>query len=366
MQSLATFFEDNKPLAYAATVAAIIVVIAVVYILYRLLFGRRLRTAVGGRARQPRLGIVDAFDLDRQRQLVLVRRDNVEHLIMIGGPTDVVIESAIVRTQAVSAARDKEATSPVLGMLPTASTSNGSLPIAAAPAPLAGAGSAARTEPLLGTPSPVPAAAERVVSRPQPAIDPVAPPLLDTSSPSPRAAPSPVRPTPMPPRPQATVPPTQPVSATPSPATPSPSTPSPALPAGTASGSTAIPPSTRPALPPRPLSRPPLPPRPSLASGLPPRPIRPLPSRTEPQIVNPLASPPPQPGQEAVSAVPRTTAPETDSATVVTPGLRPGLDPEPRTSGPETSQPVKGLDTLESLEEEMAKLLGRPTPRRED
>ena len=116
MQSLATFFEDNKPLAYAATVAAIIVLIAVVYILYRLLFGRRLRTAVGGRARQPRLGIVDAYDLDRQRQLVLVRRDNVEHLIMIGGPTDVVIESSIVRTQAVPSARDKESAGP--GLVP--------------------------------------------------------------------------------------------------------------------------------------------------------------------------------------------------------------------------------------------------------
>ncbi len=120
MQSLATFFEDNKPLAYAATVAAIIVLIAVVYILYRLLFGRRLRTAVGGRARQPRLGIVDAFDLDRQRQLVLVRRDNVEHLIMIGGPTDVVIESAIVRTQAAPSARDKDAAGPVIATLPAA------------------------------------------------------------------------------------------------------------------------------------------------------------------------------------------------------------------------------------------------------
>ncbi len=126
MQSLATFFEDNKPLAYAATVAAIIVLIAVVYILYRLLFGRRLRTAVGGRARQPRLGIVDAYDLDRQRQLVLVRRDNVEHLIMIGGPTDVVIESAIVRTQAVPSARDKDSAGPVIGTLPAAPNGNGS------------------------------------------------------------------------------------------------------------------------------------------------------------------------------------------------------------------------------------------------
>jgi len=36
---------------------------------------------------------VDAFDLDRQRQLVIIRRDNVEHLLMIGGPNDLVIES---------------------------------------------------------------------------------------------------------------------------------------------------------------------------------------------------------------------------------------------------------------------------------
>src|SRR6185312_11522853 len=60
----------------------------------------------GGRARQMRLGIVDAFDLDRQRQLVIVRRDNVEHLVMIGGPNDILIESQIIRTEARS--RDKD------------------------------------------------------------------------------------------------------------------------------------------------------------------------------------------------------------------------------------------------------------------
>nr|WP_210340345.1 hypothetical protein [Microvirga splendida] len=50
-----------------------------------------------GRSRQPRLGIVDVYDLDRQRQLLLLRRDNVEHLLLIGGPNDVVIETNIVR-----------------------------------------------------------------------------------------------------------------------------------------------------------------------------------------------------------------------------------------------------------------------------
>jgi flagellar protein FliO/FliZ len=57
-----------------------------------------------GRARQPRLGIVDVYDLDRQRQLILLRRDNVEHLLLIGGPNDLVVETNIVRTPARGAA----------------------------------------------------------------------------------------------------------------------------------------------------------------------------------------------------------------------------------------------------------------------
>ncbi len=50
----------------------------------------------GGRNRQPRLQVLDAAAVDARRRLVLVRRDGVEHLIMIGGPTDIVIESGIV------------------------------------------------------------------------------------------------------------------------------------------------------------------------------------------------------------------------------------------------------------------------------
>jgi flagellar protein FliO/FliZ len=68
-------------------------------VIFRLTFGRRLRLPRNGRARLPRLGTVDAFDLDRQRQLVIIRRDNVEHLLMIGGPNDLVIESQIIRAE---------------------------------------------------------------------------------------------------------------------------------------------------------------------------------------------------------------------------------------------------------------------------
>lgn len=47
----------------------------------------------------PRLTVTDAAAVDGQRRLVLVRRDDVEHLILIGGPSDIVIEQNITRHQ---------------------------------------------------------------------------------------------------------------------------------------------------------------------------------------------------------------------------------------------------------------------------
>ena len=58
------------------------------------------------RGRQPRLAVIDAAAVDTRRRLVLIRRDNVEHLIMIGGPTDVVVEQNIVRAVPVTAPRE--------------------------------------------------------------------------------------------------------------------------------------------------------------------------------------------------------------------------------------------------------------------
>ena len=49
------------------------------------------------RGRMPRLAVIDAAAVDGRRRLVLVRRDNIEHLIMIGGPSDIVVETNIVR-----------------------------------------------------------------------------------------------------------------------------------------------------------------------------------------------------------------------------------------------------------------------------
>jgi hypothetical protein len=44
---------------------------------------------------EPRIDVVEQSSIDGKRKLVLVRRDDVEHLIMTGGPVDVVIETGI-------------------------------------------------------------------------------------------------------------------------------------------------------------------------------------------------------------------------------------------------------------------------------
>jgi hypothetical protein len=60
------------------------------------------RLDAAARGRQPRLAVIDAAAVDGRRKLVIIRRDNVEHLLMIGGPTDVVIETNIVRVAAAA------------------------------------------------------------------------------------------------------------------------------------------------------------------------------------------------------------------------------------------------------------------------
>ncbi|HEX9170247.1 MAG TPA: hypothetical protein VF886_15205, partial [Roseiarcus sp.] len=121
-------FADNRVVQIGFLAACGIAALVVLAILYRLVFAHRLRVP-GGRTRQPRLGLVDAFSLDGQRQLVLVRRDNVEHLVMIGGPNDVLVESQINR--ALTPARENNQASPLLA--PGASGRRTETPLAAAP-----------------------------------------------------------------------------------------------------------------------------------------------------------------------------------------------------------------------------------------
>ena len=86
MQALTFFF------AFVAVLA----LIGLAAWLVRRFAGSRLG-ANTNRGRMPRLAVIDAAAVDGRRRLVLVRRDNIEHLLMIGGPTDIVVESNIVR-----------------------------------------------------------------------------------------------------------------------------------------------------------------------------------------------------------------------------------------------------------------------------
>ena len=90
---------------------AVLALIGVLAWLVRRFAGNRLG-ANPNRGRMPRLAVIDAAAVDGRRRLVLVRRDNVEHLLMIGGPTDIVVEPNILRA---TPGRDQMAARPAVG-----------------------------------------------------------------------------------------------------------------------------------------------------------------------------------------------------------------------------------------------------------
>jgi flagellar protein FliO/FliZ len=79
-------------------VAAILFVIALGALTmwaFRTFFGAQSGTHGFVRPRDKRLGIVETATVDQRRKLVLVRRDDTEILVMIGGPVDLVLETGI-------------------------------------------------------------------------------------------------------------------------------------------------------------------------------------------------------------------------------------------------------------------------------
>ena len=61
---------------------------------------------------EPRLSVMEQASVDGKRKLVLIRRDDVEHLIMTGGPVDVVIETGIAAAPAHGAEASSARPSP--------------------------------------------------------------------------------------------------------------------------------------------------------------------------------------------------------------------------------------------------------------
>lgn len=93
------WFEGLAGPDFAAAVLwtfAALLLLVIVLVIVRLIRSMTFGTYVaGGRNRKTRLAVMDAAAVDSHRRLVLVRRDDVEHLILIGGPSDVVVERDI-------------------------------------------------------------------------------------------------------------------------------------------------------------------------------------------------------------------------------------------------------------------------------
>jgi flagellar protein FliO/FliZ len=143
-------------------------------------FGGQRLTGGAVRGRQPRLAVIDEANVDSRRRLVLIRRDNVEHLLMLGGPSDLVIEPNIVR--APGTAREVAAPRPVPApeSLPRAVPLGESWPLQ--PEPMPRPEPLPRVEPPLrpqraAPPQPSPSSTEEATawSEPEPELPPAGP-----------------------------------------------------------------------------------------------------------------------------------------------------------------------------------------------
>ncbi len=92
-EQILTLTED-RAVRMALALAAVLLLILVIAAIYRRI-ARRGPSMKRGRV--ARLAVLEAIPVDQRRRLVLLRRDNTEHLVMIGGPTDLVVEEGIHR-----------------------------------------------------------------------------------------------------------------------------------------------------------------------------------------------------------------------------------------------------------------------------
>lgn len=90
----------GSPLLCAGSLVALIAGLAVALKLIDLVAGR---LAARRRAPPPRLALIESARVDRDRRVVLIRRDNVEYTILTGGPQDLVLEAAVPTSSAVTA-----------------------------------------------------------------------------------------------------------------------------------------------------------------------------------------------------------------------------------------------------------------------
>jgi flagellar protein FliO/FliZ len=106
---------------------------------------------------EPRIEVIEQASMDGKRRLVLIRRDEVEHLLLTGGPVDVVIETGIAPPLTAA-----EFPQPTQTIGPARAFGQRTADGAAFPPPLGRTQSVTRLqEPELSSPEPAVALAER-------------------------------------------------------------------------------------------------------------------------------------------------------------------------------------------------------------
>jgi len=94
--------EALFPVLVVAFLAAAVVAVAVIV---RKMMRSAGFTSLLAPKVQKRLEVLDQATIDAKRKLVLIRRDNVEHLLLTGGPVDIVIETGIGATRGAGEAQ---------------------------------------------------------------------------------------------------------------------------------------------------------------------------------------------------------------------------------------------------------------------
>ena len=85
---------DSIILGVAAFLFAFALIALIAWAFKTFVLTRRSGTSLL-RGRDRRLSVVETAPMDGHRKLILIRRDTVEHLLMTGGPVDVLIETGI-------------------------------------------------------------------------------------------------------------------------------------------------------------------------------------------------------------------------------------------------------------------------------
>lgn len=93
MQFLSSLLGGSGDTLVTSALALGVVLLLIVLGLWVLKFFMKAGTAMRSQGR--RVQIVEQVQVDAKRQLLVIRRDNIEHLVMTGGPQDVVIETGI-------------------------------------------------------------------------------------------------------------------------------------------------------------------------------------------------------------------------------------------------------------------------------